>query len=437
MGHPALGAVNVSNTQVEPALLRIHSPSPANGYPMAEHEDFSALLSEFEQQTPLQSSKAPQVGERIRGRIVSIGQEQAFVDVGAKAEAVIDVAELTDAEGQRNAEVGDTIESMVLSRDDRSGTLLLGRGSGRAVHDSAELENAYANQLPVEGLVSGVTKGGLEVQVAGMRGFCPASQADIRFVDDLEAFVGQRLSFRITRFEGGRRPNLVLSRRALLEEAARRDAEELRGRLAVGLVLPGTVTAVKEYGAFVDLGGIEGMVHVSELAYGRVSHPRDVVSPGQAVEVSVLKIEKSEKPGRGERIALSIRALAADPWQGAEQRYPVGTPVKGTVTRLQPFGAFVEVESGLEALVPISELGSGQRVSHPKEVVNPGDAVEAIVLSVDSTRRRLSLSLDASAHEEAANLEAYRPSAQPKADEAVGSFGHLLRESLNKGKSGE
>jgi small subunit ribosomal protein S1 len=400
---------------------------------MADNEDFSALLNEFEREHPGQGSKLPQVGERVRGRIVSIGSELAFVDLGVKAEAVIDIAELTDAEGHL-PQVGDAIESVVLSRDDLTGTLTLGGGHGRAVHDAAGLEQAFSNGIPVEGTVTAVTKGGLEVQVAGVRGFCPASQVDNRFVDDLEGFVGQKLSFRITKFEGGRRPNLVLSRRALLEEEARRQAEELRTRLEVGLVLKGKVTSVKDYGAFVDLGGLEGMVHVSELAYGRGTRPQDVLSPGQDVEVAVLRIEKSDNPAKGERIALSIRALAADPWQDADQRFPVGTAVKGTVTRLQPFGAFVEVEPGLEALVPVSELGTGRRVTHPKEVLNPGDAIEATVIAVDTARRRLTLSLDAAAHTEAADVEAWRSKAQPKAQESMGSFGELLRESMNKAK---
>lgn len=400
---------------------------------MTEHEDFSALLNEFEREHPGQGNKLPQVGERVRGRIVSIGSELAFVDLGVKAEAVIDIAELTDTEGAM-PQVGDSIESVVLSRDDLTGTLTLGGGHGRAVHDAAGLEQAFSNGIPVEGTVSAVTKGGLEVQVAGVRGFCPASQVDNRFVDDLEGFIGQKLSFRITKFEGGRRPNLVLSRRALLDEEARRQAEELRTRLEVGLVLKGKVTSVKDYGAFVDLGGLEGMVHVSELAYGRGTRPQDVLSPGQDVEVAVLRIEKSDNPAKGERIALSIRALTADPWQDAEQRFPVGTAIKGTVTRLQPFGAFVEVEPGLEALVPVSELGTGRRVSHPKEVLNPGDTIEATVIAVDAARRRLTLSLDAAAHTEAADIEAWRSKPKPKAQESVGSFGELLRESMNKAK---
>lgn len=403
---------------------------------MAEHEDFASLLGQFERERPAPSRKAPQVGDRVRGRIISIGPERAFIDLGGKAEGVIDVAELTDAEGH-TADVGDTVESVVLSRDDQNGTLALGRGSGRRVHDSGDLEHAFSNQLPVEGLVSGVTKGGIEVQVAGVRAFCPASQVDIRFVEDLQPLIGQRLGFRITRFEGGRRPNLVLSRRALLEEEQRIRAAETRAKLEVGAVLKGTVTSVKDYGAFIDLGGVEGMVHVSELSYGRVARPQDLLSPGQSVEVAVLRIEKSDNPRQGERIALSIRALAADPWQEAEQRYPVGSRVHGTVTRLQPFGAFVEVEPGIEALVPIGELGAGKRVSHPKEVLNPGDAVEAAVLAVDPARRRLTLSLDASRQTEATALDvqAYRAGARPREEGQMGSFGQLLRESLNRGKA--
>jgi small subunit ribosomal protein S1 len=396
---------------------------------MADQEDFSALLKEFEKSHPTTGKKAPQPGDKVRGRIISMGAEQAFVDLGVKAEAVIEVSELADAEGNL-PQVGDTIESYVLSRDDRSGALLLGKGAGRHVHDTAGLEQAFANQMPVEGTVSGVAKGGLEVQVAGVRGFCPASQVENRFVEDLAGYVGQKLSFRITKFEGGRRPNLVLSRRALLEEEARQKAAELRGQLAVGLVLKGKITSVKDYGAFVDLGGLEGMIHVSELAYGRVK-AQDMVHVGDLVEVQILRIEQTDK---GERIALSMRALGADPWKDAEQRYPAGSKVKGTITRLQPFGAFVEVEPGLEGLVPNSELGAGRRVSHAKEVVNAGDVIEATVLAVDSAKRRLSLSLNTSAHEETANVEAYKPKAKPKAEESVGSFGALLRESMDKSK---
>ena len=228
-----------------------------------------------------------------------------------------------------------------------------------------ELEQAYRLHLPVEGRVSGVTKGGVEVQIAGIRGFCPASQLDLRFIEEMETFVGEHLSFYITRYEGGRHSNLVLSRRELLAEEQQALAESTRDRLEVGAVLPGTVTSLKEYGAFVDLGGIEGMVHISELSFGRVQHPQEVLSIGQQVEVAVLRIEKTDNPKHPEKIALSIRALSPDPWQDAAQQFPVDSRVKGTVTRLQPFGAFVELAPGIEGMVHVSELGADRRVGHP------------------------------------------------------------------------
>lgn len=402
---------------------------------MTEHEDFASLLGQFEREHAGPAKAAPKVGDRVRGRILSIGPERAFVDLGAKSEGVIEITDLSDADGHVTVAVGDSVDAVVMSRDDESGTLLLGRGAGHRFHDSAELEQAYRSQLPVEGLVTGVTRGGVEVQVAGQRAFCPASQIDNRFVEDLQPFVGQRLTFRITRYQGGKRSNVVVSRRALLEEEQKAKAEEMLARLEVGAVLRGTVTSIKDYGAFVDLGGVEGMVHVSELAHGRVTHPQDVLTVGQPVDVQVLRIEKTGNPKHPDRIALSIRALAADPWQEAVDRFPAGARVRGTVTRVQPFGAFVELAPGIEGLVHISELGAGRRISHPHEVVNPGDAVEATVLGVDPGKRRISLSLDASRKVEAADVEALaRATQKPKASDGVGSFGELLRETLNRAK---
>jgi small subunit ribosomal protein S1 len=401
---------------------------------MSENEDFAALLSEFERAHPGPGRRLPQLGDRVKGRILSLGPERAFVDLGAKAEGSIDLAELTDDDGQLTVQVGDPIEAVVISRDEQSGTLVLGSGSGRRPHDGVALEEAYRGQLPVQGLVTGVTKGGVEVQIAGARGFCPASQIDIRFVEDLQELVGQHLTFRITRYEGGRRVNLVVSRRAILEEEQQVRAAETRARLAVGAVLEGTVTALKDYGAFVDLGGVEGMVHVSELALERVTHPQDVLKVGQSVEVSVLRIEKTGNPKHPDKIALSIRALAPDPWEDVEQRFAVGSRVQGRVTRLQPFGVFVELAPGVEGLVHISELGAARRVAHPHEVVNAGDRVEATVLGVDVERRRISLSLDDSHPVETqANAPAKPP---PAAQKDLGSFGEVLLESMKRQEKG-
>jgi small subunit ribosomal protein S1 len=310
---------------------------------------------------------------------------------------------------------------------------LLGSKQGRRMHGGPELEHAFQHHLPVEGLVSGVTKGGVEVQVGGMRGFCPASQLDLHFIEDLEALVGQRLAFRIIRYEGGRHGNVVVSRRELLEEERRALAEQTRARLEEGAVLQGTVTSLKEYGAFVDIGGIEGMVHISELAFGRVQHPKDVLAVGQQVEVMVLRIEHSADPRHPQKIALSLRALAKDPWQDVAQQFPVGGRVSGTVTRLQPFGAFVELAPGIEGLVHISELGAGRRISHPHEVLETGARVDATVLGVDVEKHRISLSLDAQRQgKTAADAEPYAEYGKPK--QSLGTLGDLLRETLKKGK---
>lgn len=359
-----------------------------------DSQDFAALLHAFEREQARPARGEPKVGDRVQGIVVAIGEDQVFLDLGGKSEGVMATAALTDPDGRLRVAVGDSLEARVSGRDPASGALRLGPQQGRSLHGVAELEDAFRNQLTVEGQVTGVTKGGLEVQIAGQRAFCPASQADIRFVEDLQTFVGQRLSFRITKHEGGRHLNLVVSRRLVLEAEQQARAVETRARLAVGVTLSGTVTSLKDYGAFVDLGGVEGMIHLSELAYGRVKHPSEVLSVGQPVEVSVLRIEPGTHPRQPEKIALSLRALSRDPWADAAERFPVGARVHGVVTRLQPFGAFVEIEPGLEGLVHLSELGANQRLTHPRERLEAGALVEATILGIEPEKRRLSLTLD-------------------------------------------
>ncbi|MCB1738794.1 MAG: 30S ribosomal protein S1 [Gammaproteobacteria bacterium] len=398
---------------------------------MPDNEDFGAMLDAFEQSQP---RTAPKVGDSVRGRVVSIGPEYALVDLGIKAEAAIEVADLTGDDGQLTVAVGDTIEAVIARQDERSGTLILGSEQGRRLHGREELESAYREQLPVEGLVSAVIKGGVEVQVAGLRAFCPAGQVDIRFTEDLEKFVGERLTFRITRLEGGARANVVLSRRMLLEEEQQALAAQTRARLQVGAVLPGTVTSLKDFGAFIDLGGIEGMVHISELSHERVQHPSEVLSVGQAVEVSVLRIERTDNPRHPERIGLSIRALAADPWQSAEQRFPTGARIRGKVSRLQPFGAFIELAPGIDGLAHISALGAGRRIGHPREVLSEGQEIEVVVLGVDKEKRRISLSLETAPTPEVSQAEIRAYGAAEPSSGKLGTFGELLQQSLGRQK---
>lgn len=361
--------------------------------------DFGEILAAFERQQE-SVARRPDVapGDKVSGRIVGFGDDAAFVDLGLKSEGVVPLAELTDPddpEGGPTVAVGDAIEALVSAIDDDSGQIRLRVRPGHGSAAPAELAQAHAHGIPVEGTVQAVVKGGVEVTVSGLRAFCPISQLDARYVEDAAAFVGQRLTFRINRFEEGRgrAPNIVLSRRALLEEEARQRAAEARALLEVGKVVRGTVTSLTSYGAFVDLGGIEGLLHVSEIGHGRVEHPQDVLAVGQQLEVEVTRIEPPKGDKTQERISLSRRALLADPWEQEVGRFTPGTRHPGKVVRLETFGAFVELAPGVEGLLHVSELGGEQRLRHPREAVQPGDQLELTVTAVDRERRRISLSL--------------------------------------------
>lgn len=392
--------------------------------PDEKPEDFATLFAAYEAEQAKAAKgkkekgsseergakRGPQAGDKLSGRIVSFGEESAFVDLGGKSEGVIPLAELLDADGQRTVNVGDEVEALVVGTGD-DGVVLRVRGGGRGQAAPAELAQAHAHGLPVEGTVAAVIKGGVEVTVAGVRAFCPISQLDDRFVADAASFVGQRLSFRITRMEEGRGRgvNLVLSRRALLEEEKAARAEAARAQLAPGKVVRGTVTSLAAYGAFVDLGGIEGLLHVSQLGHARVAHPQDVLAVGQEVEVQVLDIKKDAKGE--ERISLSRRALVRDPWQDEAAKLKPGTRRTGRVARLETFGAFVELAPGVDGLLHVSELGGGKPIRHPREAVKVGDTIEVAVKTVDVERRRVSLTLAAAADEAEASAAEAPPEA--------------------------
>jgi small subunit ribosomal protein S1 len=343
-----------------------------------EGSDFGALLEESQKQRP----ERLKPGQKVSARIAHLGAEIAFLDLGGKGEGVIDLRELRNDKGELPVRAGETIEGYVLSITEGSVvvTRSVPKGAGREI-----VHQAMDSRIPIEGLVTGQNKGGLEVDLGGLRGFVPTSQIDVRFVDDPAQYVGQRLKFRVTEMRGG---NAILSRRALLEEERAAHAAELREKLAVGAQLEGTVTGVRDFGAFVDLGGLEGLVHVSELSHQRVAHAQDVVKSGQKVRVQVLRIEKDEKGN--ERIALSLRALEQDPWEAARPQLAVGKRLNGKVARLQPFGAFVELFPGVDGLVHVSALAD-RHIQHPREVVKEGETIEVQVESVDDSSRRVSL----------------------------------------------
>ncbi len=403
-------------------------------------DDFAALLAESEAAASRQRKIA--VGDVVRGRVIAIGQASAFVGIGGKGEATIDLAEFRNPDtGELTLAVGDQIEATVVNDGSGAGSVVLKRTVGRGGHVPAELEQALAHRIPVEGLVTGENKGGFDVQIGSLHAFCPGSQIDRRRGESAQ-YIGQRLRFRITKIEGGGR-NVVVSRRDLLEEEAAALAAQTWERLQVGAVVQGTVTSVRDFGAFIDLGGVEGLIHVSELGHGRVGHPSEVLQVGQMVEVRVVKVDPvaaDAAPGARRQVGLSLKAMTPDPWSTAKERFTVGSTVHGIVRRLEAFGAFVEIAPGVDGLMHVSKIALDRRISHPRQVLTPGQEVDVTVLGVDLEKRRISLSM-------VEQLRQARDSAvsTQRADEAaavaqinerqsLGSFAELLAASRNKRK---
>lgn len=403
-------------------------PAPAGGKPKAAEDDFAALLAESEA-GDVGSAKL-RVGDVVRGRVIAVGQSSAFVAIGGKGEAELDLGEFRDPEtGEIKLAEGDLIEATVTDDGGKSGSVVLKRTLGRGAHVSEELEQAYAAGIPVEGLVASEIKGGYEVQIGHLRAFCPGSQIDLRRGDG--PYVGERFPFRVTKIdEGGR--NIVVSRRQLLEEEAAELAEKTWERIEMGAVLEGVVTSLRDFGAFVDLGGVEGMIHISELGHGRVGHPSQVLHEGETVKVQVIKVDAPDEGTRRRQIGLSLKALAPDPWDAVRGKYTVGATAPGTVRKLENFGAFVELEPGLDGLVHVSKIVLDRRVSHPRQVLNVGDQVEVTIVSIDTEKRRIGLSMvekargaktAAETHERAEEKAAL---AAQNTDDALGTFGDIL-----------
>jgi small subunit ribosomal protein S1 len=402
-------------------------------------EDFAALLAEYEKETGPERRRKLAVGDTVEGPVVSIGDDAVFVELGSKAEAMLEIDQVTDKDGNLTVAVGDVIEARVVDLGGKSGCVMLRRSVGRGPQAIDDLLAAAASGMPVEGVVEGTNKGGFDVQIAGVRAFCPVSQIDIRFVENPEEHVGARYQFRITKVDQGRggRVDLVVSRRALLQEEAAAQAEETIQKLQPGAVFDGTVTSVMPYGAFVDLGGLEGMIHISELGHVRVEHPSEVVREGQKVSVVVLKVEQTDNPKRPYKIGLSLKALQDDPWDTTAGKLAVGSRVTGTVVRTQPFGAFVELAPGVQGLVHISELGAGRRINHPREVVSEGQEVEVTILGIDLDRKRISLSMGDGPRGDQAAAGHDEPAAAPVStgqNTSLGTLGDLLSRSLDKKK---
>ncbi len=351
-------------------------------------------------------------GDLVNGTVVKIEHDEVLVDIGFKSEGVIPVRELSIRKDANPADIvalGDPIEALVLQKEDKDGRLVLSKK--RAEYERAwnRIEEKFNSGENVEGEVIEVVKGGLILDI-GLRGFLPASLVDLRRVKDLTAYLGTEIEARVIEMDRNRN-NVVLSRRVLLEEGRKNERAEILEKLSKGMRLKGTVSSIVDFGAFVDLGGIDGLIHISELSWSHVNHPSEVVKVGEEVEVEVLDVDLQR-----ERISLGLKQTTEDPWTKLVETYPVGTIVDGKVTKIVPFGAFIELGANVEGLVHISEMAM-RHIDSPAQVVKVGDVVKVKVMDVNVERRRISLSMKAAAEDLGIEIAVAEPEPKPEAAE--------------------
>lgn len=350
-----------------------------------ETGDFAAMLAESEENAP---GVALKIGDKVTGRVVHIGKENIFIALGPKIEAAIAASELSDADGRPKIHMGEKVTSYVIST---FGGVTLSNNVAQSGLDSAMLEEARAKRIPVEGKVMAINKGGFDVQISGKRAFCPVGQIDAKFVEDTSAFIGRTLPFLIERIEEGGR-NIVVSRRALLERERREKALETIKGLELNKKYDAVITRVADFGAFADIGGLEGLIPRSEISHGHIDRVSDVVSSGDRVEVVVLSFDINQDNPIKSKLAFSLKKTKDDPYSLHWSKIKSGVTLEGRVVRLESFGAFVELFPGIDGLIHISEL-SENRVAHPKEILSVGDPVSVRVVSVNEEDKRIGLSL--------------------------------------------
>lgn len=343
-------------------------------------QDFASILEQYDQTaTPIAE------GEVVKGRVLKVSPDWVVVDVGFKSEGVIPADEFKDEAGNLNVEVGQEVD-VLLESIEPDGSVVLSREKAERMKIWDKIEQAYNEQTVLKGKVVDRVKGGLAVDI-GVKAFLPGSQVDMHPVRNLDSYKGQEIEVRVIKVNK-RRGNIVLSRKIVLEEEYYRLKEETLRTLEEGKVVKGVVKNLTDYGAFIDLGGIDGLLHITDMSWGRVNHPSDLFQVGQEVEVQVLKFDRLE-----EKVSLGYKQLTPDPWLAAAEKYPAGTRVKAKVVSVTDYGAFVELEPGVEGLIHVSEMSWSRRIKHPSKVVQVGDEVEAVVLEVDADNRRISLGM--------------------------------------------
>jgi len=369
-------------------------------------------------------------GQMVEAMIVKITAEWIFLDLGGKGEGYLDRKELADEAGNLTVKEGDMVRAYFQSsaNNEMHFTTKIGSGPGK----QTQLEDAWRNGIPIEGTVAKEVKGGFEIKVGGtVRAFCPFSQMGLRREEPQSEIIGRSLTFNIAEFgENGR--NIVLSRRAILEGERQDKKQALQASLQEGMKVRGKVTSIQKFGAFVDIGGVEGLLPVSEIAWSRTEKVGDVLSVGQEVEVILKKLDWDQ-----ERFSFSLKDALPDPWDRVVESYLVGSYHSGTVSRLAPFGAFVTLEQGVDGLIHISKLGGGRRLSHPREALKEGQPVEVQIEAVDRDKRKISLALAEvrrAEEEEAATIKEYKQQAVAS-PQNLGSFGEILKAKMEQKKN--
>ncbi len=378
-------------------------------------EKFSDL---FQEKTV--SSDKLQPGDRIDAIVAGISGENIFLDIGGKSEGVLNGSEVKDESGELSVSIGDTLKVFFLTN--RAGEMVFTTKIGSGQASLNEIEEAFEAGIPVEGKVTEETKGGFSVTVAGQRGFCPYSQMDIRRVENADEYIDQTFSFKIIEF-GNKGRNIILSSRALLEEQRALEREELQQTLEEGMQVSGTVTSIRDFGAFVDIGGVDGLIPISEIAWGQTDRIDDVLSRDQKVEVIIKRLDWDN-----DRISLSLRETTENPWEKVAEKYPVGSVHLGKVSRLAPFGAFVTLEPGIDGLLHISKLGGGRRLNHPREVVDVNQDLTVKIENIDQQQKRIALVPEDFTAEE--QQEKYERPPEDSKTKSMGTLGDLLKAQL-------
>ncbi len=374
----------------QPAAVQAHNPpesKPTAGRTRNEEnmtEDFATALESFEQE---QSEQALAEDRVLTGTVLSITPQYVVVDVGLKSEGVVPIEEVKDHDGNVSFQPGDQIAVMQEKGHTEEGYVHLSHQKAQRLKAWDEIEKAYNDKSSIKARAIDRIKGGLTVDIMGARAFLPGSQVDLRPVRNLDAMKGHDLEVRIIKLNK-KRGNIVVSRKQILEEEQNDKKSKTLEHLNEDSILTGTVKNLTDYGAFVDLGGIDGLLHITDMSWGRLTHPRDLVQVGDQIQVKVLKFDKDKQ-----RVSLGFKQLTPDPWLDAAERYPIGARVHGRVISVTDYGAFIELEQGIEGLVHVSEMTWSKRMKHPSKLVNVGDEVDAVVLNVNPQERRISLGL--------------------------------------------